>query len=391
MHCPHFRLDIDRVYTELGDDVAKTPPTPKWGSYKYRQIGPSPLSPQKQTLRSSLGYNSGPKVRDHASNLAFDSPASLNVPPFTSYHNRIMQTQKVPLSPPTLKEIAAALQSPLAANYTHATVDVVPCPDLRNAPFHLATAGLSGAEKISDVGGQPNLFPTPRLTCKWSLLDIARAMEMDPQRGGLLGAGAGPFHVVGQNCELVPNIAWNDGFENATNSTYLAQIKQGNPSVGKSPSVDCALMINLYGSQGDPGPVIRITARGRVGEEKSISELIQKALANAYGERMVSLGGVFVVKKGKSKYHIMPDFPPEEELPFKNAKQLNDWLTYHDFEAPVVCLSVLHSADPGKKLGLRMEVSQLSGECVLVADELAAYALCVDGREGCWRALPRRH
>ncbi|KAL5435334.1 hypothetical protein PMIN05_007337 [Paraphaeosphaeria minitans] len=266
-----------------------------------------------------------------------------------------MQTQSIALSPPTLTEIAAALQSPLATNYAHATVKVVHCPDLRAAPFHLATAGLSGAEKISDVGGEPNLFPTPRLECKYNLLDIARAMEMSPDGGGLLGAGAGPFHVVGRNCELVPNIAWSAGFQNATNGTYLAQIKQGLPRVEKSPSLDCALMINLYGSLGQPGPVVKLTARGRVGAEKSITELMQKALAGAFGERMVSLGGVFVVKKGKSKYHIMPDFPPKDELPFKNAKQLNNWLTYHDFEAPVVCLSVLHSADPGKKLGLRME------------------------------------
>ncbi|KAJ4352233.1 uncharacterized protein N0V89_007580 [Didymosphaeria variabile] len=266
-----------------------------------------------------------------------------------------MQTVKIPLSPPTLKEIAAALQFPLAANYKHATVDVVLCPDLREAPFHLATEGLSGAEKISDVGGQPNLFPQPRLDCKWSLLDIARAMEMDPRGGGLLGAGAGPFHVVGRNCELVPNLSWSDGFDNVTNGTYVAQIKDGNPSVERCSSLDCALMVNLYGSLGGPGQVIKITARGRVEKEKSITELMQKALADAYSDRMVSLGGIFVVKRGKSYYHIMPDFPPEEELPWDNPKQVNDWLTYHEFEAPVVCLSVLHSADPGSKLGLRME------------------------------------
>ncbi|KAF1966716.1 DUF1907-domain-containing protein [Bimuria novae-zelandiae CBS 107.79] len=266
-----------------------------------------------------------------------------------------MQTQKIPLSPPTLEEIALVLQSPLAANHKHATVEVVPCPDLREAPFHLATQGLSGDEKISDVGGQPNLFPKPRLECKWSMIDIARAMEMDPHGGGLLGAGAGPYHVVGRNCELVPNISWNNGFDNVTNGTRYAQIKEGKPSVGQCPSVDCALMINLYGSRGDPGPVIKVTAKGRVGEERSITECIQKALAHAYGDRTVSVGGVFVVKKGKAYYHIMPDFPPEDELPWNNAKQVNDWLTFHEFEAPIVCLSVLHSADPEKKLGLRME------------------------------------
>lgn len=76
----------------------------------------------------------------------------------------------------------------------------------------------------------------------------------------------------------------------------------------------------------------------------------------------MSLGGVFVVKSGKTNFHVMPDFPmkPEgQEYTFTTAKQLNDWLTYHDFptskENPIVCLTVLHSADPGKKLGLRME------------------------------------
>jgi hypothetical protein len=235
-----------------------------------------------------------------------------------------MQTQKVPLSPPTLEEIAAALQPPFTANYSHATVDVVPCPDLREAPFHLATAGLSGAAKIADVGGQLNLFPAPRRACKWHLLDIARAMEMDPQRGSLLGAGAGPFHVVGRNCELVPNVAWGGGFGHVQNGTVLVQVVEGRARVEKSASLDCALMVNLYGSLGDPGPVLRITARGRVGAERSVTELMRRALADAYGERMVSLGGVFVVKRGRAKFYIMPDFPPEDELPFRDAGQLNN-------------------------------------------------------------------
>jgi hypothetical protein len=51
----------------------------------------------------------------------------------------------------------------------------------------------------------------------------------------------------------------------------------------------------------------------------------------------------------------MPDFPSEAELPFEDPKQLNDWLTYHDFEGPIVCLSVLHSADPKQAMGLRLE------------------------------------
>lgn len=115
-------------------------------------------------------------------------------------------------------------------------------------------------------------------------------------------------------------------------------------------------MANLYGSRGEPGPVLKITARKRIGPEKSFTECIRRALHALYGDsRTISLGGAFLVKSGTARYHIMPDFPGPSELPFKDSKQLNDWLTYHDFEGPIVCLSVLHSADPDKKMGLRME------------------------------------
>ncbi|PYH98236.1 DUF1907-domain-containing protein [Aspergillus ellipticus CBS 707.79] len=269
-----------------------------------------------------------------------------------------MHTQKHPISAPSLEELVETLQAPLAANYEHATISVVPCPDLRNAPFHLATEGLSGDEKIADVGGQANLFPRPRLDCIYPMPDIAKAMEMSSARGSLIGAGAGPFHVVGQNCELAPNLSWQDGFENINNQTRIVQIRRDTREVNlqKSTCPGCALMVNLYGSLGEPGPVIKITAKKRKGPEKSFTECIRKGLLAAYGEsRTVSLGGAFLVNSGKARFHVMPDFPSEEELPFKDRKQLENWLTYHDFEAPIVCLSVLHSADPEKAMGLRIE------------------------------------
>lgn len=114
-------------------------------------------------------------------------------------------------------------------------------------------------------------------------------------------------------------------------------------------------MMNLFGSQGLPGLVLRITARGRKGPEKSFTECVRKALSEAFPGRIVSLGGAFVIKAGKSRYHIMPEFPSEAELPFREPKHLNDWLTYHDFDAPLTCMTVMHSADPDQSIGLRME------------------------------------
>ncbi|KAJ4132220.1 hypothetical protein NW765_014038 [Fusarium oxysporum] len=97
-----------------------------------------------------------------------------------------MRIEKFPLSPPGLEELVAKLQAPLAANYEHSTVSVVSCPDLRQAPYHLATEGLSGDEKIADVGGQPNLFPRPKMDCVWSMTELAEAMDMDPAKGDYL-------------------------------------------------------------------------------------------------------------------------------------------------------------------------------------------------------------
>lgn len=268
-----------------------------------------------------------------------------------------MQTERFILSPPSLEELAGKISDPLSSNFEYSNVEVVQCPDLRRAPFNLATEGLSGNERIADVGGQANLFPSPRLDNIWSMRDLATAMDMDVNKGSLIGAGAGPFHQVGRNCELVPNLSWDGNLAIIDNQSYLAQITDtGEVSVERSTSLDCALMVNLYGSSGLPGPVLKITARKRKGQEKSFTECIRKAVIAAYGEsKPVSLGGAFLVKTGKALFHVMPDFPPKEELPFESRKQVDDWLTYHDFEAPVVCLCVMHSADPGKKMDLRIE------------------------------------
>lgn len=271
-----------------------------------------------------------------------------------------MNITKQHLSPPSLAELADVLTPALQANFEHAHVQVEPCPDLRKPPYHLATEGLCGGETVADIGGQPNLFPEPRLDCKYSLLDIAKAMDMSPHQGQLLGAGAGPFHRIGVNSELSPNLSWEGSFENVKNLTYYTKYDGTNgkhaASCERSPTSDCAFMMNLFGSSGLPGDVLKITARARKGEHKSFTECIRRTLAETYGDAQpISMGGMFLIKQGHAYFHVMPDFPAKNGPPFKDAKQLNEWLTYHTFEAPIVCLTVFHSVDPGKKLDLRME------------------------------------
>jgi hypothetical protein len=268
-----------------------------------------------------------------------------------------MNTTRHPQTPPSLQELVTVLTPVLDSNFATATVSIEPCPDLRKAPYHLAAEGLSGNECVADIGGQGNLFPEPRMNCKFDMLQIAREMQMSSDRGQLLGAGAGPFHRIGINSELATNFSWESSIDQAKNLTYYTKFDDEKQTTvcERSSTTDCALMMNLYGSSGLPGDVLKITARSRTGNHKSFTECIRNALADKYGDTCpVSLGGIFLIKTGKAWFHVMPDFPSKDQLPFESREQVNDWLTYHEFEAPMVCLTVFHSADP-EKLDLRME------------------------------------
>ncbi|KAL3455066.1 hypothetical protein BJX64DRAFT_282338 [Aspergillus heterothallicus] len=284
-------------------------------------------------------------------------------------------------SPPPLSSLAPIIQRALQANFAHASAQVIQCPDLRNPPFGLAAAGLSGNPVIADVGGQDNLFPSPNFDAKFSLLALAREMRMPPARGALIGAGAAPWQDLGHNAELAVNLAWagkpeedfgeeeEEGSSAVTNLTRVVEVVDPTSSSSPgaeddghcaikcrpSPTANCALMVNLFGSSGCPGPVLKVTARARTGPH-NFTNAIRLAIRDAYGDDCpVSLGGAFLLKSGAAKFHVMPDFPAKADLPFTDRKVLEEeWLKYQTCTAPVVCLSVFHSADP-EGLGLRME------------------------------------
>ncbi|KZM28831.1 uncharacterized protein EKO05_0008527 [Ascochyta rabiei] len=259
-----------------------------------------------------------------------------------------LPVQKIDLKPPPLEDLIDCIRSGLGQSFKSISVSVDQCPDLRQAPYHLAFTGLCERPRIADVGGQPNLAPTPDLTKKYDLLEIARLMEMPEGQGALLGAAAGPFHVVGMNSELMPNLSWKN--KEVSNETHFAKVRSDGSAVcEKLSSHDCGLMANLFGSLGRPGPLLHITASSRTGP-LNFTEAIRGALQDAFGTRTISLGGVFLISEGKAKLHVMPDFSP---TPLVTDKQKEEWLKFYEMKAPLVCLSVLHSHDPG--LDLRIE------------------------------------
>ncbi|OAP54592.1 hypothetical protein AYL99_11040 [Fonsecaea erecta] len=280
--------------------------------------------------------------------------------------------KKVELSPPSLASLADAIASGLSSNFAVSSCTVSTPPDLTHAPYHLAGPGLGGSPRIVEVGGPPNLSPSPNLTKRYDLAAIARQADMSPTTGFLLGAGAGPFDVLGQNAELMPNYAYGaaagqgvGGVEVVRNRTHYAKITPAD-TVCCAPiphaNTGFAFMCNLFCCDGVPVECLHVTARTRTGP-LNFTATIQHALRAAFGDQqLISLGGVFLIKKGTAKLHVMPDFPAQ---PFTSRADLERWLRYFDMSfggeadeqkgtGPLVCLSVLHSGHDGG-LGLRME------------------------------------
>jgi len=265
-----------------------------------------------------------------------------------------LPTTKVSLSPPSLSSLADALSTGLRANFVSVSVSVDSPPDLRQSPWHLSSAGLSGNPRISDVGGTANLSPTPDLTKKYDLLTIAKLMEMSPECGSLIGASAGPFHLLGRNTELMANISYQalpSGELEIMNHTHYAKVTpsgtahcervdDGNQSFG--------LMGNFLGTDGHAGPLLHVKASSRSGA-LNFEAATQASLARAYGDKLVSLGGVFLIHTGRANLHVMPDFSP---TPLNSRAEVEAWMNYYDVDAPLVCLCVLHSGDD-RGLGLR--------------------------------------
>jgi len=257
--------------------------------------------------------------------------------------------EKYTLNTPPLIDLVSVIATGLQKNFVESTVEIISCPDLRQSPFHLAAAGLSGAGRIADIGGPPYLHPTPKLEKQYSLLTILNDVELGT--GSMLGASAGPFHQIGHNSELMPNLAKGVDGEKICNRTHYAEVGEHGQCVsGPVPDAmqDFGLMGNLFISEGRPGPVLKITASQRTGQ-LNFPGAIQEALKARYEERTVSLGGVFLVRAGKATMHVMPDFCKE---PLDESGMLK-WLKFYEMDTPLICLSVLHSHDPG--LDLRME------------------------------------
>lgn len=260
---------------------------------------------------------------------------------------------KITLKAPPLEELRSVLAAALKNNFIEVNVDIVDCPDLRAPPFLMTGAGIGDGLRIGEVGGIGNLFPLPKTDKSFNLKKVCETCEMP--EAFVFGPGAGPFHVVGHNCEMVADANFTAQHQKSakTVATRVSRVVSSGKGYEMSTieSADFALMANLVITDGVPAAkVLRIHAVTRNGE-MNYPEAIRKAMAAHYGDSLVSLAGVFLLKKGKVLMHVMPDFPG---CPWKTHDEMDKkWLRYFEMEAPLVCASVVHSSDAdGHKLRL---------------------------------------
>lgn len=177
-------------------------------------------------------------------------------------------------------------------------MEIVDCPDLSKAPFHLASSGLGGDETIVEFGGPPFLLPLVDKSKVYDLVPLIRNIKgYQSKEFFTCGAGAGPWPIFDQNCEGMMNLkVGSDG--SLTNKTHVARIVPDGVELSKVPSDDtrCALLGNMFLCEGKAGKVLKVSAKKRTGKDNFIT-VMRESLAEYFtNDKTVGLGGAFLLK-----------------------------------------------------------------------------------------------
>ena len=260
----------------------------------------------------------------------------------------MLSVTKHPLNKPDLSSVCKSFEDSLSANYEEVTVEVVECPDLREAPWKLALPGLGGEPSVADVGGVPNLIPTPKVEKQYNLDTVAGLCDL--AGGYVIGPSAVASQLVGKNAELVNNV--KTGEDGVVKSMYTRIINddENEYECKEYSHNEFGLLGNLFLCRGQPGKVIHVTAKKRKGSLNFISCMNQGLRRDLTDP--VAVGGTFLLTNGKAKLHVMPGFSCS---PLQSEDDINNWLRFFEMSGPLVHTSVFVSKDPG--LDLRLEHS----------------------------------
>lgn len=250
---------------------------------------------------------------------------------------------------PSLQELATVLNNGLRNHFKEVNVEVVDCPDLTQKPFTLAGKGLNGNTHVVEVGGVPYLMPLVQTDKVYDLCDVTKLQKINPTF--VIGAGAGPFIYVGVNCEGIMNLNIKDNVVDQHSRIVKMDLDDGHPVQERLPNTETrfGLLGNFFVCEGKPGQVLQVHVKHRVGKDDFITS-IRTVLADNYADKIIGLGGTFLLKEGKAKQHVMPDF---SKTPINSNEESNKWLHFFNMSAPLIAVGTLVTGDHG--LDLRVQ------------------------------------
>ena len=262
--------------------------------------------------------------------------------------------EKAQFAKTSLEQISEALKKGLQKNYKSVEISIVDCPNLKQ--WDCPAEGLSGNQKIIDVGGEPYMHDKKLIGAEFDYEKIAQ--KIGSEKSYALGAGSGAMSCLGGHCgELVINenlitnesrsiIAQVDENQKCKSSKYTARKHGG--------------LGNIYYSDGKPGKVIKIMIKGRSGKQGSLPQAMRTALKenlSTENDNHFAVAGVFRILNGKIKSHVQPDYDTikHEYYDPKQMKCVKDFLKFYEPIGPhFQCYSILWTGDPtGGKLNLR--------------------------------------
>ncbi|XP_043792237.1 ester hydrolase C11orf54 homolog [Apis laboriosa] len=251
---------------------------------------------------------------------------------------------------PSLDEIKDVLKEGLIKNYANVEVEIVDCPDLTQEPFALSAPGLSGNSTLLEIGGPSFLLPTVQKNKLYDIQQLLNHLHYK-EDSFVIGAGAGPWPYINSNCELIMNMVVS--LSNVQNGTHISSVNKanGNCELQNLPNNETrfALLANLFVTEGKPGKVLKVHVKKRIGNDDFIA-CMQKAIAQNYHNNLVGLGGTFLIKNGKVKQHVMPDF---SVTPLRTEAQLNNWLHFYNMSTPLIAVGTFVSSE--SDLDLRVQ------------------------------------
>jgi len=255
---------------------------------------------------------------------------------------------------PSLFDISKALDKGLKENYQDVQVNVIDCPNLKQ--WGCPAEGISGNEKIIDVGGEPYMHDPKLIGAEFDYEEISK--KIGSEKSYALGSGSGAMSCLNGHCgELVVS----ENLITSESKSVVARVgKNKECIVEKYTARKHGGLSNIYYSDGKKGKVVQIKIKGRNGKQGSLSQSMRSALSKylpVQGNNHVALAGVFRILKGKIKAHIQPDYN-DIKIEYYDPKQMKcvkDFLQFYQPVGPdLQCYSVLWTGDPtGGNLNLR--------------------------------------